>query len=406
MTEPHTLVRTLGVRSLALYGIGIIVGAGIYVLIGEVAAAARGATPIAFLLAGVLAALTGLSYAELVARHPAAEGSVAFVQAAFGSRLLARVTGLAFATAGIVGAGSIALGGATYLADYIDLPEPVLAAAAVAAFTVIACLRVSESVRLAALLSAIEVGGLLIVIAAGAPALAEPRTPFADLVPHSTDVLLGVAGGTFIAFFAYIGFEGMANMAEETVDVGRTLPRAILIAIGASAILYFTVALVVMLALPVDTVAGSDDALKNVLQLYAPGWAPAFSLMAVVATLNGVLIELVIVSRLAFGMARRGLVWGGFGRIDPRTRAPVTATLAAGAITVVLVLTIPFESLVSWTSGLTLAVLAAVNASLWRLKRVSPRTDLARSVPLWIPIAGVVVCLGLIAAEVARALLA
>lgn len=406
MREQHSLVRSLGVRSLVLYGIGIIVGAGIYVLIGEVAAAARGATPFAFLLAGILATLTGLSYTELVARHPAAEGSVAFVQAAFGSRLLARLTGLAFATAGVVGAGSIALGGATYLADYIGAPEPVLAAAAVAAFTFIACLRVSESVRLAALLSAIEVGGLLIVIVAGAPALAEPQTPFADLLPHSTDMLLGIASGTFLAFFAYIGFEGMANMAEETVDVDRTLPRAIVIAIGASAVLYVLVALVVLLALPVDTVAGSNDALKNVMQRYAPGWAPAFSVMAVVATLNGVLIEIVIVSRLAFGMARRGLVWRGFGQIHPRTRAPVAATLAVGTITTVLVLTVPFQDLVSWTSGLTLAVLAAVNASLWRLKRTAPRPDLAHRVPLWIPVAGVVVCVGLIATEVLRAVFA
>ncbi len=104
-------------------------------------------------------------------------------------------------------------------------------------------------------------------------------------------------------------------------------------------------------------------------------------------------------------MARRGLVWGGFGQIHPRTRAPVTATLVVGSITVVQVLTIPFKDLVSWTSGLRLAVLAAVNASLWRLKLVAPRPDLAHSVPLWVPVAGVIVCLGLIAAEVLRLLL-
>jgi APA family basic amino acid/polyamine antiporter len=404
--EPHTLVRSLGVRSLVLYGIGIIVGAGIYVLIGEVAEAAGRATPMAFLLAGALAALTGLSYAELVARHPAAEGSVAFVQAAFGSPLLARIVGLAFATAGIVGAGSIALGGATYLDDYIDLPDTVLAALAVAAFTALACLRVTESVRVAALLSAVEVGGLLVVIVAGLPAVSAPQMAIADLVPQSMDALLGIGSGTFLAFFAYIGFEGMANMAEETIDANRTLPRAIVLAIGASAALYFAVSLVVILALPLQEVAGSDNVLASVVQRYAPGWAPTFHAMALVATLNGVLIEIVIVSRLAFGMAQRGLVWRGFGTVHPRTRAPVRATLAAGAVIVVLVLGVPFENLVSWTSGLTLAVLAAVNASLWRLKITAPRTDLARSVPLWIPVAGASACVALIAIELARALLA
>src|SRR5687767_5017258 len=181
------LARTLGVRSLVLYGIGIIVGAGIYVLIGEVADAAGATTPLAFLLAGVLAALTGLSYTELVARHPAAEGSVAFVQHAFGSRLLALLVGIAFATAGIVGAGSIALGGANYLSDWIDLPEPLLAAAVIVAFTLLAALRVSKSVGLAALMSAIEVGGLLLIIAVGAPAFLEPETSFVEMLPRSTD---------------------------------------------------------------------------------------------------------------------------------------------------------------------------------------------------------------------------
>lgn len=404
MPEPHTLVRSLGVRSLVLYGIGIIVGAGIYVLIGEVADAAGRATPTAFLLAGALAALTGLSYAELVARHPAAEGSVAFVQAAFGSPLLARIVGLAFATAGIVGAGSIALGGATYLDDYIGLPDTVLAALAVTAFTALACLRVTESVRVAALLSAVEVGGLLVVIVAGLPAAA-PQMEIADLVPRSADALLGIGGGTFLAFFAYIGFEGMANMAEETIDANRTLPRAIVLAIGASAALYFAVSLVVMLALPLQEVAGSDNVLASVVQRYAPAWQPTFHAMALVATLNGVLIEIVIVSRLAFGMAQRGLVWRGFGTVHPRTRAPVRATLAAGTMIVVLVLGVPFENLVSWTSGLTLAVLAAVNASLWRLKITAPRADLARSVPLWIPVAGASACMALIVVELARALL-
>ena len=148
----------------------------------------------------------------------------------------------------------------------------------------------------------------------------------------------------------------------------------------------------------------STNTLANVVARYQPTWGPLFHLMAVVATLNGVLIEIVIVSRLAFGMAQRGLVWRGFGTVHPRTRAPVTATLAIGAVTTALVLVVPFQHLVEWTSGLTLAVLAAVNASLWRLQRIAPRTDLAHAVPRWIPATGALACVGLIAAQVARTL--
>jgi amino acid transporter len=253
----------------------------------------------------------------------------------------------------------------------------------VAVFTVVAGLRVSESVRVAAFLSAAEVLGLALVLAAGAPAL---------------------GAGTFIAFFAYIGFEGMANMAEETEDVGRTLPRAILIALAVSAFLYAAVSLVAVLAVSPAVLADSPAPLVSVLEQRAPWLVDLFVVIAVVATLNGVLIEIVVVSRLAYGMARRGHWWTWLGRVDPRTRTPIHATTTVGALALGLVLAIPFDLLVILTSGLTLGVFAAVNASLWRLKRKEPRPhDVAIVVPTWVPVAGGLACAGLIAVMVARA---
>ncbi|MSP21108.1 MAG: amino acid permease, partial [Alphaproteobacteria bacterium] len=305
--QHEPLARTLGIASLVLYGLGTIIGAGIYVLVGEVASEAGAATPLAFVLAGVLASLTGLSYAELVGRNPAAEGSVAFVHHAFGSRLLSLVTGIAFAAVTIVASASITLGGAAYVARWIDLPQPVIGGAVVVVFTAIACLRVTESVRVAALFSAVEVVGLLVVIAVGSPSLSGIGPELAAMIPGSTDGWLGLGAGTFIAFiafFAYIGSEGMANMVEETADVGRTLPRAILVAIAISGILYGVVSLIAVLAVEPEELAGNPAPLIPVLERYAPQMIGTFAAVAVVATLNGVLIGIVVAARLAYGMAR------------------------------------------------------------------------------------------------------
>lgn len=398
--QHEPLARTLGIASLVLYGLGTIIGAGIYVLVGEVASEAGAATPLAFVLAGVLASLTGLSYAELVGRNPAAEGSVAFVHHAFGSRLLSLVTGIAFAAVTIVASASITLGGAAYVARWIDLPQPVIGGAVVVVFTAIACLRVTESVRVAALFSAVEVVGLLVVIAVGSPSLSGIGPELAAMIPGSTDGWLGLGAGTFIAFFAYIGFEGMANMAEETADVGRTLPRAILVAIAISGILYGVVSLIAVLAVEPEELAGNPAPLIPVLERYAPQMIGTFAAVAVVATLNGVLIGIVVAARLAYGMARRSHWWAWFGQVNAATRTPIHATAVVGAIVFALVVLVPFQALVSITSALTLGVFAAVNASLWQLKRRDPRpAGVTTIVPPWVPVAGGAACVALMAAS-------
>ncbi len=172
--EPRTrLRRSLGFFVLLMYGLGTIIGAGIYVLIGEVARSAGMAAPIAFLVAGMLTALMGLSYAELVARHPEAGGAAAFVLHGFRVPWLAGLTGIIMAAIAIVASASIACGGAEYFQQFIALDATLAAALIVVVFTVTACLNVGHSVGVAALISAIEIGGLLVAIGIGAPALAD-----------------------------------------------------------------------------------------------------------------------------------------------------------------------------------------------------------------------------------------
>lgn len=360
------------------------------------------ATPVAFLAAGLLAAVTGLAYAELVARHPAAEGSIGFVQQAFGSPWLSRAVGAAFGMIVVVAAASIALGGAGYIAEAFLLPWPVpwIGAAIVVLFTAIACLRVRASVRLAAAIAVIEIGGLGVVIAVGAMA-APGGPPLLELVPRGGGQWAGVATGSFLAFFAFVGFEGMANMAEETRGVSRTLPLAIVLAIAASTTLYCAVAFIYVMAVPADQLGGGRAPLTRIFEQSLPALTAPFNAVAIFATLNGVLIEIVVLSRMMYGMAQRRLLPGWLGAVHPRTQTPVRATLLVGGTIVLLTAFVPFGTLVRATSATTLVVFAIVNLSLWRLQQRDPRRDLTVRLPRWLPPLGAAASVALVAAMLA-----
>jgi amino acid transporter len=396
-----SLKRSLGFWPLTLYGLGTIIGAGIYVLVGEVAGRAGMAAPLAFLAAGIVAGLTGLSYAELVARHPEAAGETAYVEEAFGVRALARLAGVALIFIAIIAAASIAKGAAGYLQQYVALPRWAGGAIVVAIFTAVAALGVTESVRVAALMTLIEIGGLVLIVALASPALAALPARVGELVPGDLVGWAGVFAGMFVAFFAFIGFDSLANMAEETHEVGRTLPRAILTAVVISSLLYAVVALVAVFALPPAALAAHKAPLVAVLERTGFAYSRHFAAIALFATANGVMIEIVLVARLAYGMARRRLLPGWFSVVNPRTRTPLRATLIGGTLVLMLVVAVPFSKLVSATSTITLAVFALVNLSLMRLQMKAPRPDLAIRAPRWTPPLGVLTCLGLIAAQMA-----
>jgi amino acid transporter len=192
----------------------------------------------------------------------------------------------------------------------------------------------------------------------------------------------------------------MANMAEETQDARRTMPLAIVTALVVAGALYSAVVLVVMLAVPADRLAASETPLSLVLG--DGGWAsPALvSAIAVIATTNGVLVEILMVSRLTYGMARRGWAPAGLGRIAPGTRTPVRATLLGGAAALALTVSAPVEILASVTSALLLLVFGVVNLALWRLHRAPPPAGLGFKAPRWVPPAGCASSFGLVAVQI------
>lgn len=397
--SPAALQRRLSLPLLVLYGVGITIGAGIYVLIGAVAGHAGRYAPWSFVLAAAVMALTVGSYAELATRFPVSAGEAAYVRAAFHSRLASTLTGLLTIAIGVVAAAAVVLGAAGYIAQFTDWPQSVIVTLLLAALGAVAAWGILESVLLASLFTLIETGGLIAIIVAGLHAGLPVAAALSDPPPLDLAVLSGIAYASLLAFFAFVGFEDLANVVEESKIPHRDIPRAMVLTLLISTVLYVAVAAIAVSAVPVTTLAGSQAPLSLVFRTVAGGSPVTISVIAIVATLNTILAQVSMAARVIYGMSKQGDLPGFAGRVHPKTATPLTATGLVVLATLALALLVPLERLAEGTSLATLAVFALVNLSLLRLRLRRIHTEAPHvRVPLWVPIAGLVTCFAMMAA--------
>ncbi len=400
---PAALRRRLGLPLLVLYGTGITIGAGIYVLIGAVAGHAGTYAPWSFVLAAMVMALTVASYAELSTRFPVSAGEAAYVKAAFQSRLLSTLTGLLTIVIGVVSSSAVTLGSAGYIEQFVDLPQSLIVVVVVVVLGAVAAWGILESVLLASLFTLIEVGGLLAIIVAAVHADLPIVAALAPPLPFEVGALSGIAFASLLAFFAFIGFEDLANVVEEAKVPHRDIPRAMVLTLLISTILYVAVAAIAISAVSIERLSSSAAPLSLVFREVA-GVSPAtISAIAIVATLNTILAQMTMAARVIYGMARQGDLPGIIGRVHPRTATPLIATALIVALVIALALTIPLERLAESTSLATLVVFALVNLALLRLRHRRVQSHGPHvSVPIWVPAAGFVTCLAMIASALLR----
>ncbi|MDY6859705.1 MAG: amino acid permease [Pseudomonadota bacterium] len=387
----EALKRRIGPGLLTAYGIGVMIGAGIYVLVGAVAGQAGVYAPLSFLIAGLVAAPSALSYAELSTRIPEAAGEAAYVDQGLKIHWLSVVVGLGIVLAGTISAAAVLRGGAGYLTAVIDLPFEWVVAGLGAALLAVALIGVLESMAVAAVFTVIELIGLGLVIWAGSTAAPVPAwsAPPEIFWP-------GVGMGAVLAFFAFIGFEDIVNMAEEVEHPERTLPRAILISLLVTSLIYAGVSLAAVRAVPVEALANSTRPLSLVWEARKGNNSAGFlSLIAGVAALNGVLAQIVMAARVLFGLGKRDRRLALFHHAHPRFGTPVKATVLVGAAVIVGALALPVAALAEMTSSLLLAVFAVVNLSLIALKRRAPFAPFR--VPMFVPYAGLLAALAALA---------
>ena len=302
---PPALRRRLGLPLLVLYGTGITIGAGIYVLIGAVAGHAGVYAPWSFVLAAIVMGLTVASYAELSTRLPVSAGEAAYVRAAFNSRVLSTLTGLLTIVIGVVSSSAVTLGSVGYIAQFTDLPQWLVATTVVVALGAVAGWGILESVLLARVFTLIEVGGLLAIIVAAAHAELPVASALAQPLPLDLGTLSGIGFASLLAFFAFIGFEDLANVVEEAKVPHRDIPRAMVLTLIISTVLYVVVAAIAISAVSIDRLASSRAPLGLVFREVA-GVSPAtIGIIAIVATLNTILAQMTLSARVIYGMARQ-----------------------------------------------------------------------------------------------------
>lgn len=402
MQNPE-LKRSLSLPLVVLYGLGVTIGAGIYVLLGAASGRAGIHAPFSFVVASIAVGFSAASFAEFSARLPVSAGEAAYVKAGFGSSTLALIVGLMVITMGVISSAAIAVGSTGYVREFVALPDPVLAAVLIIAMGAVAAWGIMESVTFAAVFTVIEVGALLVLVAIGFGANPQLLSELPRIVPDFSDTLAlsAVMSAALVAFFAFIGFEDIVNLAEEVKDPRRTLPWAIGLTLVISTLIYFAVASVAVLSVPVDELAASRAPLSLVYGTLTGASPVVITAIAIVATLNGLIIQIIMASRVLYGLARQKSVPAFFGRVNARTRTPLNATLVIVAIVLVLGLALPLAALAEWTSRIALSTFALVNLSLWRVKRRGePAPDGAFTVARWIPIAGLVSCLALLASDI------
>jgi amino acid transporter len=405
--QSPALVRSLTLAHATLYGLGVTIGAGIYVLVGAAAALGGMHAPLAFIIAAVLMALSAASFADLAGRFPVAAGEAAYARAAFGSHRLALVVGLLVIGIAVVSAAAISIGSAGYLSVFIGLPPPLLVAGVVIAMAATAAWGIKQSVTFAGIMTVIEIGGLLLLVAAGVVADVPLVARLPEIVSTSSDpsMLAGLIGTILLAVFAFIGFEGLANVAEEVHDPHRTLPRAIFLTLLVATLLYVAVMWIALVAIGPAELASSPAPLARVFERLTGVSPLTMSLIAVVATLNGIIVQIIMASRVLYGLASQGDMPAVFARVHRRTHTPLVATATVSIAILVLALLVPLHDLAQVTARLTLVVFAIVNLALVAIRRrTASYPSLGFVAPVWVPWAGAAACLLLLALDVWNAL--
>ena len=394
LDNKNTLKRNLGLSLITFYGLGNILGAGIYALIGKVAGEAGYFAPLSFLFASIIAAFSALSYAELSARYPVSAGEAVYLYEGFHLRWLSTAVGLLIVGATIMSSAAIVHGFVGYFKAFVvsyiptfhTVPSVAIIAILLLILATLAIWGIKQSVAVASFLTLLEIAGLCLVMWVGVEQMPVMQQTFKAIpeINHGFS-FIGIFAGAFLAFYAYLGFEDMVNVAEEVKDPQRNMPRAIFLAVIISTLLYAGVSIVSVLLVEPQQLALSEAPLAEVYTA-ATGKAPVvISLIGMFAVINGALIQMIMSSRLLYGMSNRGWLPEWYSRIYAPTRTPVNSTLVVAALILLFAIVLSMVTLAEMTSALILVVFALINLALIKIKQKHPHPEGVRVFSLWIP---------------------
>jgi len=403
MNDKPGLNRVISLPLLVFYGVGTILGAGIYSLTGKIAGISGIYAPVSFLISAFIAAFVAFTYAELSSRYPKSAGEAVYVDQAFAKSWLTALVGWGIVFTGIISAGVMAHGFYGYLNEFISIPITLSIFCYVVLITIIAILGISLSVNIVALITLVEISGIALILYVSQDSLLTLIDRWREFIPpFRWDVWQGIIFGAFIAFYAFIGFEDMVNVAEEVIEPEKTLPVSIIIALIITTFIYVLVSFASVLSLPVDQLAENDAPFALIIKEHSQIPVSVISLISLIAILNGALVQIVMGSRVLYGMSKRGMAPRYFKYIHPGTRTPIIATLFFSFLLLIFAMWLPIVMLAKITSFIILAIFALVNLSLLVIKfsHEMRENQSYLIVPVWVPMIGFILCIGFILLQI------
>lgn len=358
----NTLARKISLPLLTFYGLGTILGAGIYVLIGEVTLRAGPYASISFIVAAIIAAITAYSFARLSSLIPKSAGEAAYAYAAFKISNVSALVGIAVVIVGTVSAATMVKGFAGYFVALIQIPELVIILSIIVFITIFSVWGISQSLLVASCITIVEVLGLLFVIYAviDLNELKNYNPPEAASILNNGPVIFYAA---FISFYAYIGFEDIVNIAEETIDPRKVVPLAIILSLALSTLIYVSLSIACTLFIPTSVFASSNAPLVSIIEY--KGYDPTImALISMVAIINGALVQLIMASRVLYGMAKQNVFISAFKQVNKKTHTPILATVTVAVFITFLAASFNLVTLAELTSTVTLLVFIIVQSSL------------------------------------------
>jgi APA family basic amino acid/polyamine antiporter len=396
---PGGLQRAIGPKMLLLFIVGDILGAGIYAISGRVAGEVGGAAWVPFAVAFVLATLTAASYAELVGKYPQAAGAALYTNRAFKRPFLTFMVAFTVMASGITSASTAALAfGGRYLQEFVTLPTVLVALGFVLLLALVNFRGVRESMRVNAVFTLVELSGLIVILVIGAIVLfrgdGEPGRAL-QFDTGTDPVWLAILGGSALAFFALLGFEDSVNMAEEAQEPHRNYPRVLFAGLAITGTVYLAVAFVSTMVVPVEVLKESTGPLLEVVHRAGVDFPPElFALIALLAVSNTALMNMLMASRLVYGMSRERVLPSALGAVHPGRRTPWTAIVFTTLLAVLLIVSAEdLAPLAETTVLLLLIVFAIVNVSVLVLRRQPAPEDRPHfRTPTFAPVLGAIAC--------------
>ncbi len=374
-------------------------GLGIYIFVGQVIGEAGMLTPFSFIVAAVVALFSGLSFGELAGRIPKSAGEMNFVHRAFNLKWLSALVGWLIVLSGIVSTATAVNGYVGYVHVYAQIPPWLIMTGVIVLLGGIAAWGITESAVTMMIITILDVGALIFIMFLTGDLLSTLPSRINEMVPSfSVGDWSALVSAAFLAFYTFIGFEDMVNVSEEVENPGRNMPRGIWISLAVVGIIYLIISTIAVLA-PV-ALGDSEAPIAVLLQSQAPGFAKIVTIVPLITIINGVLAQIVMGSRVLYGMAEKKMAPMIFHRVNPKTRTPLWSTLFMAVIIIVLALSFSLAALGKASVYILIVVFILCNLSLIVIKRSDPNPEGVRTYPMAVPVLGFLLSLGILIMEI------